>query len=116
MGISWEELKNMLSQRETVGFPFTTDADKKEKYAAAVVSLATMRDAGYLDFEATDIDSLEVMHMIVITWHEEADLDQSETQVLIDLLELNADGLYIVHEGKVWVIGVEIYRAKSETE
>lgn len=116
MGISWEELKNMLSQRETVSVPFTTDAEKKEKYAAAVASLATMRDAGYLDFEATDIDSLEMMHMIVISWNEEADLDLSETQVLIDLLGLSTEGVYIVQQGKVWVIGVEIYHDKSETE
>lgn len=113
MGISWDELKNLLSQRETVDFPFTTDAETKGKYAAAVASLATMRDAGYLDFEATDIDSLESLHTIFITWHEEADLDKRETQVLIDLLELSDDGVYIVSQGNVWVIGCEIYRSKN---
>ncbi len=114
MNAGWEGLRNVFTQRETVGFPFTTDAEKKEKYTAAVASLREMQDAGYVDFDADDVDSLETLHLITMRWKaDDADLSEREVQKLIDLLDMSEDGVYFTEQGKVWVIGVTIYHSNT---
>lgn len=109
-----EFLQALLGFRETVDPPFEVDEEAKARYVAVVEELQGLQAKGYLEFTATDVDSLESEHDIIITWKDEVcSLSPRETKILRDCLSLDGEAC-IAEEGKVWVVGITIYSHKAK--